>query len=221
MPKIIVFNAPPRAGKDECAKYLTNLVNESQNGKKATHMEFKAQLFEITAAFFGISVEEYKKGYDLSTEEVMGPPFGKTHDPEWFKDYPRFWVTDSVYPDPKKSWYSERTGLIHVSENVIKPFFGEKAFGIMLANSIPEEIDYVFVSDSGFPQELQGVVDKFGHDVITVIRLYREDCSFDNDSRDYLQPEMFDYRIKFIDIENNYDTLEDLHEVLDEVMLYE
>lgn len=89
-----------------------------------------------------------------------------------------------------------------MSENVIKPSFGKDAFGKAFVNSLPEE-GIVFVSDSGFPEELQPVIDHVGSDNVLVVRIQREGCSFEGDSRDYLTPEMFEDKVQFYQVMNN------------------
>ena len=79
---------------------------------------------------------------------------------------------------------SPRQFLIKVSEEWIKPVFGEAYFGEALAENLPE-FRHTVVSDRGFLQEaiaLAGSTDQ----AVVVVRLFREGYDFSGDSRDYL-----------------------------------
>lgn len=190
MLKVIVFNAPPRAGKEVAAKAVMKVINTEDSNLVAYHKEFKDELFKVAANTLGISVEEFIQGYDKRAPEVLGwyPSV------EWYKDYKSITVRDNKF--------SQREWLIHISENVIKPSFGKDVFGKMFVNSLPQE-GIIAVSDGGFPEEIQPVIDHVGAENITIVRIHREGCDFSNDSRDYLTQDMFDSTIRIIDVENN------------------
>lgn len=61
--------------------------------------------------------------------------------------------------------------------------YGKNYFGKMLCNSLEKGIN--IISDGGFKEELQLVINEIGADHVLVIQIYRDDCSFDNDSRNY------------------------------------
>lgn len=195
MLKIVVFNGPARSGKNIAAEHMCEISVNSY------HKAFKDELFKICANTLGISVETFKDGYDETLGEVSkrrGFKLLSHEDPNmWFKDY-----TGNISQRVRGEQYSKREFLIHMSENVIKPSFGKDAFGKAFVNSLPEE-GVVFVSDSGFKEELQPVIDHVGADNVLVIRLVRDGCSFDGDSRDYLTPEMFEDKVQFYQIVNN------------------
>ena len=190
MLKVIVSNAPPRAGKEVAAKAIIKAINTQDSNLVAYHKEFKDELFKVAANTLGISVEEFMQGYDKRAPEVLGwyPSV------EWYKDYKSITVGDNKF--------SQREWLIHVSENVIKPSFGKDAFGKMFVNSLPEE-GIIAVSDGGFPEEIQPVIDHVGAGNITIVRIHREGCDFSNDSRNYLAQDMFEDKINFVDVDNN------------------
>jgi hypothetical protein len=196
MLKVVVFNGPPRSGKGVIAKYLTEGINTEYNSIPAFHMEFKDELFKVCANFLGKSVKGFLSKYDERCEDaVNAAPLESL--PEWYKDY-----TGTINQRVVNTQYSKREFLIHVSENVIKPSFGNSAFGNALVNNLPEE-GYVFISDSGFKDELQPVINRVGEDNALVVRINREGCTFEGDSRNYLEPEMFDNKVKFMDVTNN------------------
>jgi hypothetical protein len=79
---------------------------------------------------------------------------------------------------------SPRDAMIYVSEEIMKPHFGEFYFGDAMARSLPDGVS--ICSDGGFLSETLSVANNIGHDNVVVIRLHREGCNFDNDSRDHL-----------------------------------
>jgi hypothetical protein len=84
-----------------------------------------------------------------------------------------------------------RQALIEMSEVIIKPLFGKQHFGELLAIDIKKsDKDVIIISDGGFEDELLPL-----HDVgeVIVVRLSRPGCSFDGDSRSYL--EKYDYSL--------------------------
>ena len=79
-----------------------------------------------------------------------------------------------------------RQALIHVSEVVTKPKLGKGFFGKVLSQTVDSlGVQYAFVPDGGFPEELEEVAKN--HDVL-VIRLHRDELNFEGDSRNYLYP---------------------------------
>ena len=186
MLKVVVFNGPARSGKDSASSHMCKIRTNSY------HRAFKDELFKICANTLGISVEEYQTDYDRQTPDKVW----------WMKDLPSVFTSAAMLSPSEKSAFSQREFLIHMSENVIKPSFGKDAFGKSFVNSLPEE-GVVFVSDSGFPEELQPVIDHVGVENVLVVRIQRDGCSFEGDSRDYLTPEMFDDKVKFYQIVNN------------------
>ncbi len=198
MLQVMVFNAKPRAGKDFSANFLANSL-----GNTAV-LSFKDKLILAASNFLGITSEQFLEGYDKKTEECLEDWNGGVYDYysiEWFKDVPMYSVNGKLY--------SKRGILIHVSENVLKPLFGEEVMGLALVNDLPED-GYVFVPDSGFHKELMPVIDAVGKDNVTVVRLHRDGCDFGLDSRSYLNEEDFDEdcRPNFVDIDNNEGLLE-------------
>lgn len=143
------------------------------------HVEFKKPLFDIAKSIAQISDEDWNYLYNdrVLKETPSDKLFGK----------------------------SPRDHMIFVSENVIKPLYGKDYFGKMFVNNLKEGANVS--SDGGFLEELQPTIEKYGKDNVTIIRLHREDCNFNNDSRDYL----YNTGCLEYDVENN-STLEDLYE---------
>lgn len=156
MKKIILFNAPPSAGKDAVVAHLLKIYDE------ALHLQFKGELYKIAA---DLAEVDYYWLVDIATDRNT-------------KDLPSKDLPDGMSP---RQW------LIHVSENLIKPNYGKDYFGKKLADSVnnSKASDLVFISDCGFREEVKALIDNTEHDV-HIIQVYRDGCSFANDSRNYV-----------------------------------
>ncbi len=121
------------------------------------HYEFKDVLYKETAEYYGVSLEEMK-----------------------------FWAVDRKLKD--EIWpefeMTPRAMLIHVSEDICKPMHGEDYFGRQLGRTASMTGSEVVVSDGGFEAECLVQEDYFEN--VWLIRLWRDGCSFENDSRDYI-----------------------------------
>ncbi|QNO11954.1 putative deoxynucleotide kinase [Escherichia phage vB_EcoS_fTaEco03] len=79
---------------------------------------------------------------------------------------------------------SRRQFMIAISEQFIKPVFGDDYFGKYLAGNLPDGDEVFVVSDGGFASEVAPIV-AAGHDV-RIVRLHRDGHTFEGDSRGYL-----------------------------------
>lgn len=79
---------------------------------------------------------------------------------------------------------SRRQFMIAISEQFIKPVFGDDYFGKYLAENLPDGDEVFVVSDGGFASEVAPIV-AAGHDV-RIVRLHREGYTFEGDRRGYL-----------------------------------
>ena len=79
---------------------------------------------------------------------------------------------------------SRRQFMIAISEQFIKPVFGDDYFGKYLAGNLPDGDEVFVVSDGGFASEVAPIV-AAGHDV-RIVRLHRDCHTFEGDSRGYL-----------------------------------
>lgn len=128
------------------------------------HMEVKKRLIDITRVIYNVSISDWDSRYNEYTKNV---------------------------PWNKLDGLSQREALIKVSEHLIKPVYGSDYFGKALIEDIrdiPEGTTIVF-SDGGFIEEVKSIADEVGADNVLIVRIYRENCSFDNDSRSYLFPD--------------------------------
>lgn len=94
---------------------------------------------------------------------------------------------------------SPRQFMIWISEEVMKPAFGEQYFGNRMVEQVHEMYRdlAVVISDGGFPEEIKPLV-KAGHEV-HICRLHREGFTFDGDSRNYIDLSGYHHRVKHHD----------------------
>ncbi len=165
--KIILFNGPPDCGKDTLANYI-------KSNHKYLKYQFKDKLYSIGAKVARMELETYIEiCSDRGANAVKGAIRGWEGTP--------------------------REHLIYVSEEVIKPSFGEEFFGEYLADAV----DYTYsitgdsgafsgavISDSGFMRELYPLCDLKPLEGCTieihVVQLTKDGCTFEGDSRSYL-----------------------------------
>ncbi|MEK0324104.1 MAG: hypothetical protein QQN63_00215 [Nitrosopumilus sp.] len=101
-----------------------------------------------------------------------------------------------------------REEMIYFSENYMKPRFGDGIFGDILVRTIDMwysdlHTDLIIVTDSGFDGEAITLIKSGLFDKIYLCKLYREDCSFDTDSRNYLTLTEDDGIFQVFDVSNN------------------
>ena len=118
---------------------------------------FKTALYPAVASVFGLTVDAVIK--------ACADRSGKDSPSSLFKGL------------------SPRQALIHVSEDRVKPVLGDSYFGHCLAATI--HTGMYIVSDGGFASEIKPIL-QAGHKVC-IVHLYREGCTFQNDSRRYIQ----------------------------------
>jgi hypothetical protein len=128
----------------------------SQCGFK--HLAFKDQLFLDTAKYYDVSLDWFIQGY---TRELKDKP------------------------EEKLDGRSRRRALIHVSENFIKPKFGKSYYGHMTCQKMDSISRYCF-SDSGFSEEAFPIINSVGSENAIIVQLARHDCTYANDSREYI-----------------------------------
>lgn len=153
-------------------------------------MAFKDALYKETAAYMGVDLD-----YFINVATLRHT-----------KDAPDM-LLDGMTP---------RDALIHVSENIIKPKYGKKFFGLKAVQAIADlggQTGTVVFSDGGFCEETECLVEH-GYEV-HIIQLHNKDFDFKQDSRDYVTvPGASVHRINILmglplaDLSNFYDILE-------------
>lgn len=129
--------------------------------KKSYHTEFKKALYDEVGKFFNVESLFIKRLNSIREYKEIRTPF--------FDDL------------------SLRGAMIKVSEDIIKPKYGDDFFGKKALEFIDELVllgyKNIFFSDSGFIKELNPIADKYQ---CHVIKLHRHGRNFNNDSRNYL-----------------------------------
>ena len=162
--KIILFNGPPRSGKDTVADFAMQHL-----GKRATKYRFAAPLKDGVHALFGfggVDTEFFNKSKDQPTEVFKG-----------------------LFGD--KEINTPREAYILMSENFLKPVFGEDFFARVAVRNLKNiRKPVVVISDCGFDVEVSKLVEAFGEKNVALVHLYREGCAFKTegvkDSRAYV-----------------------------------
>jgi len=134
------------------------------------HLRFKDGLIRITCCYFGISVAQFMDRYE-EDKEVCVP-----------------WLT------VRGAALSRRQALIFMSEERLKPDFGEDVVAQRTCNAVAEAharcleagvTDPVLLfSDGGFQAEVEVLAKTCD---VLVVRLHRTGCTFEGDSRTYIQ----------------------------------
>ena len=197
---VLIMNAPPGAGKDTlagddewCQRVGNMLLADYQFDKggqfqcDVEHISFKSGIFDILSSVLHVALdfddanEFYDRYYDRCLKEQ---------------------------PWDKLGGMSPRQLMIFLSENFMKVVFGKNVFGkfsARLASSYAYATGgtvYVF-SDGGFAEEVSEVVKSVGAENVYVLQWKAEGCSFDNDSRRYLDFDDVDDEVTFIYLPRN------------------
>lgn len=192
-PKIILVNGPPRAGKDTVSRILNDAINISSR----RFAEIRKFTYPLDRVLRGV-VEASYLGQKYTFEQVR----------EDLKDQPV--LHDGSTP---------RQFLIKLSEELFKPAGGPTVLGRWAAVDIETSpcpdpsLRTIIFSDSGFYQEvygLQGALTTITPDEIVVVQVHRDGCSFENDSRAWL--DLRDIGIPLIKL-NNSGTLAELEDL--------
>lgn len=170
-PLVIMFNAPPRAGKDTACEILMRKFPES-----VKYEYFKEYLYKESAKVLGLDFNFWasvcqngdlkdKPMLRLQTEEAEG----------------------SVTP---------RDILINVAENILKPKHGKDCIANATAHKIAKTIQQfkaekgynpiIVVPDLGFPYEADAVRTSIPSAEVAVVHIKREGYTFEGDSRNYV-----------------------------------
>lgn len=167
MKKAIILNAPPGAGKDTIGMLL-----EKEARQHVVTMSFKEPMFNIALAMLG------KKGYRQ---------FLTAYNDRSQKEKPQLFLNGK----------SPREFMIWISEDVIKPQFGDQYFGVLFANKARDYPYDIICTDGGFSDEIRPLV-RAGLEV-HICRLHRTGFTFEGDSRDYINLEGYHHRARHHD----------------------
>lgn len=135
-------------------------IAEALEAEGYSHIRFKDALYRDTAKLFDMPLAQFiALASNRYTKEV---------------------------PHAGLSMYSPREALIYCSESVMKELYGKDYYGRQLAERVAStDNDAFIVSDGGFEEEL-APVKRLADTKVVVVRLLRSGCSFQGDSRKYL-----------------------------------
>lgn len=184
---IVITNGPPFSGKDTAVKHLLKRF------PNAIWMRFKDVLYKETWKDLWLNAD--------GTEELSLDEWIEICNDVVLKDTPMPWDTNrqtmldwmknpKLYSSPYVK--TPRKELIDKSEKEIKVEHGEGGVAVITAGYMKEYDnwqDQLFIfSDGGFNVEIGALCKELGitKDQITVVRLDAEGCSFNNDSREYI-----------------------------------
>lgn len=157
MTKVILLNGPPRSGKDTAGEILARRIRRAKVVKFAGCLKLATQAMVHT--FIGVDMPNRVDMYEV------------------VKDNHAF---------RGKTW---RQLYIGVSELLCKPLFGGAFFGEMLVSEMQRLAalhDVFVVTDGGFVQELDPVIEFVGRGNLHVVKISRPGTSYARDSRGYL-----------------------------------
>lgn len=111
--------------------------------------------------------------------------------------------------------HTYRDVQIAISECLLKPLHCEHIFGRIAVLAMRQmDAGNIVVSDTGFDDEVLPILDEFGPGNVGLIQITRKDHTFENDSRDWIDPGPFRHHADVF----NYGTLEDYEKEIMGVM---
>ena len=197
---VLIMNAPPGAGKDTlagdddwCQRVGDMLLADYQIDKggrfscDVEHISFKSGMFDILPSVLhvGLDPDGVSEFYDRYDDRAL-----------------------KEQPWDKLGGLSPRQFMIFLSENFMKVVFGKDVFGKFSARLASSCVyaaggTVCVFSDGGFSEEVNEVVKTVGAENVYVLQWEAEGCSFDNDSRRYLDFDDVDDEVKFIYLPRN------------------
>lgn len=171
--RIILFNGPPRCGKDTAAKsFVTNKDGQDIRLPLAGMWKFEKMSFPLKWMFAAMTQTECdmygnNSVWESKKEEAV-PVLDEIIGGQCFRTTYRQWQIDA-------------------SEKFMKKRYGEDVFTRLFIERNPAHLPInVLVSDCGFQVEYDALAEHYGAQNILLIRIVRDGCSFANDSREYI-----------------------------------
>lgn len=141
----------------------------------------KDEVGRIIREAFGARVTKFAKRLKEMTHALYGlmeGAFPRPHD--YYED-----CKNDPHADFKG--ISPRNAYIAVSEKLLKPLHGDHIFGQLILEEIaPLEDEIIVITDSGFYEEAQVVIEHYGTDVVKMLQMHRPHHDFSGDSRSYV-----------------------------------
>jgi hypothetical protein len=197
--KILLFNGPPRCGKDTAAIRTMN---------KFTEIVWDHRAMPLLLPEGEIKFDRFAMPCKLSFAGVTQAPsvdrFGNVEPYESTKGDVIPWLGVSY-----------RQYQIDFSEMFMKRCYGEDIFGrLFIQRNSNFRGRAIVVPDSGFETEVAPVAEAFGMDNILLLRIHRPGYDFTGDSRSYLRDGIVP---NTHDVDND-STMEVFHEKLDTIV---
>lgn len=168
--KIILFNGPPRSGKDTAADLTEHELRWKYPTARCKFANGLRCMAEAAIEASGLLTED---------SEIV---------PLFFSEY----LKDKKSKD--LCGRTPREVLIQMSEGFVKPLFGKDFFGKVLAHQIKQvkvdKTSLFLISDSGFQEEAEVLMKEFGSENILLIRLHANGKDFEGDSRSHIYPDV-------------------------------
>jgi len=170
--KLFLLNGPPGCGKDT----LANAVSGSD--RTFVKNSFAFPIKEANAAFYSLTDDQR----DLFEKDRV------------LKESPHPLLLG-------KSW---RQVNIDLAELFVKPNMGKDTFGKLLINRYKQavnagnKIQNIIISDCGFIEEINPLVEFFGKQNVHIIKILRPNCSYKGDSRNYVESEKAGYNTHYL-----------------------
>lgn len=199
MTKAILFCGARLSGKDLAITHL------KQKDIPLVVRECKDKLHLLTREFFCLTEERYWQIYNArSLKEKALEDFNVTLLPDEYLKLHRMLSFQGLSLDGfdgvnVKVSMSIREAMIYVSEIICKPRFGNNYFGVARAKSILEG-EIIVDGSTGFQEELPPLIERVGKDNILLLRIHREGCTFEGDSRSLIPDGVIKYTV---DVYNN------------------
>jgi hypothetical protein len=163
--RLIFVNGPPRSGKD----YAGVVLAQREDLGLTNMAKLSAILKERTHALYML--------FDQGGKPLRHDFFEHTKD------------------DPLPEFYgiSPREAYIAVSERWMKPTHGQGVLGEWLVAKLRKHEAHMrarwthIITDSGFTEEAAALVEAYGKDNCSLVRITREGYDFSSDSRSYIE----------------------------------
>lgn len=163
---IIILNGPPGAGKDTLGNELMKQLTDAH--MHVIHGRIKDILYRGT----------YNRYKDLGS----------------YDDWVKLCNDPALKEVPKENLngLSPRGALIHESENIIKPQYGEggvvEQYCELLREQLPVDIanTVVVFTDGGFAYETNVIKSYFAYAQVDIVRIVKTGKNFKNDSREFI-----------------------------------
>jgi hypothetical protein len=156
---LIVFNGPPRSGKDTATDITKKFLQRYMI--QATKFSVAEPIKDTVHKFYGLDKIYSKRALELLKDK----------------------------PLEELDFGTLRNEYINFAEVFVKPRHGIDFFGKLAVRRMQKfTIDkYFIISDCGFDAELKPIVDYIGIDNTKIFKLIRKGRDFSKDSRGYIQ----------------------------------